>query len=114
MKAVSDSGPTQPDQPKSQAVENLFQLMKAVSAPETLHFFEEEYQKCSIRYGDMKKQLAVDIANFCTPIRERIEELQNNDAYIEKVMKQGAEQARESARKTVAEIRKIIGFSNYR
>lgn len=114
MKAVSDSGPTQPDQPKSQAVENLFQLMKAVSAPETLHFFEEEYQKCSIRYGDMKKQLAVDIANFCTPIRERIEELQNNDAYIEKVMKQGAEQARESARKTVAEIRQIIGFSNYR
>jgi tryptophanyl-tRNA synthetase len=43
MKAVTDSGPTEPNQPKPQAIENIFYLMKALSKPETLSFFEEEY-----------------------------------------------------------------------
>ena len=43
MRAVSDSGPTAPGQPKSEPVENLFALMRAVSAEETVTFFEEEY-----------------------------------------------------------------------
>jgi len=85
MRAVSDSGPTEPNQEKSQAVENLFQLMSAVSSPETLQFFEEEYNTCRIRYGDMKKQLAADIIQFVEPIHERILTLRNDKAYLSKV-----------------------------
>ncbi|MDL2308253.1 tryptophan--tRNA ligase [Bacteroidales bacterium OttesenSCG-928-B11] len=110
MKAVSDSGPTEPGQPKSQAVENLFQLMEAVSSPDTLAFFEEAYQKCEIRYGDMKKQLAEDITSFVAPIHERIMTLRNDDDYLRKVAKLGAEKARESASKTVNDVREIIGI----
>lgn len=110
MKAVSDSGPTEPNQPKSQSVENLFQLMRAVSAPETLEFFEDQYNNCQIRYGDMKKQLAVDITNCVAPIYERIMELRSDDEYIRKVVKRGAEKARESARKTIRDVREIIGI----
>lgn len=110
MKAVSDSGPTEPNQPKSQSVENLFQLMRAVSAPETLAFFEDQYNNCQIRYGDMKKQLAVDITNCVAPIYERIMELRSDDEYIRKVVKRGAEKARESARKTIRDVREIIGI----
>lgn len=110
MKAVSDSGPTEPNQPKSQSVENLFQLMRAVSAPETLAFFEEQYNTCQIRYGDMKKQLAVDITNCVAPIYERIMELRSDDEYIRKVVKHGAEKARESAQKTIRDVREIIGI----
>mgnify|MGYP002510672048 FL=1 len=110
MKAVSDSGPTEPNQPKSQSVENLFQLMRAVSAPETLAFFEEQYNNCQIRYGDMKKQLAVDITNCVAPIYERIMELRSDDDYIRKVVKRGAEKARESAQKTIRDVREIIGI----
>ena len=110
MKAVSDSGPTEPNQEKPQAIENLFQLMKAVSAPETLQFFEEQYNMCQIRYGDMKKQLATDMVAFTAPIYEKILELRSNDDYLRKVAKQGAEKARESAAKTVREVREIIGL----
>lgn len=110
MKAVSDSGPTEPNQPKSQAVENLFQLMRAVSAPETLAFFEEQYNACQIRYGDMKKQLVVDITACVAPIYERILELRSNEDYIRKVVKEGAERARENAQKTVRDVREIIGI----
>ncbi|MCL2290059.1 MAG: tryptophan--tRNA ligase [Bacteroidetes bacterium] len=110
MKAVTDSGPTEPNQEKPQAIENIFQLMKAVSAPETLQFFEEQYNLCQIRYGDMKKQLAVDMIAFTAPIYEKILELRSNDDYLRKVAKQGAEKARESAVKTVREVREIIGL----
>jgi len=109
MKAVSDSGPTEPNQEKPQAIENLFQLMKAVSAPDTLQFFEEQYNICQIRYGDMKKQLATDMIAFTAPIYEKVLELRNNNDYLRKVAKQGAEKARESASKTVREVREIIG-----
>lgn len=110
MKAVSDSGPTEPGQPKSQAVENLFSLMEAVSTPETVAFFEEAYQKCEIRYGDMKKQLAADITAFVAPIYDRIVELRNNEEYLRKVIKLGAEKARESASETIKNVREIMGI----
>ena len=112
MKAVSDSGPTERGQAKSQAVENLFMLMKAVSAPETLNFFEEQYQNCTIRYGDMKKQLAADMTEFIAPIHDRILSLRSNDEYLRKVARMGAEKARENAAKTIKEVRGIIGITS--
>ncbi len=110
MRAVSDSGPTEPGQPKSQAVENLFLLMKAVSTPDIVQYFEDQYQACQIRYGDMKKQLANDMIAFLQPIYERIQELRSKSDYISKVAREGAEKARESASKTVRDVREIIGF----
>jgi tryptophanyl-tRNA synthetase len=110
MKAVTDSGPTEPNQEKPQAIENIFQLMKAVSTPETLQFFEEQYSTCKIRYGDMKKQLAEDMITFTAPIYEKILELRCNHDYLSRVARQGAEKARVSAIKTVREVREIIGL----
>ncbi len=113
MKAVTDSGPTQPNQPKPEAIQNLFSIMKAVSKPETFTFYEEKYNNCEIRYGDMKKQLADDIATFTSPFRERIEAILADSDYLRKVAKQGADRARESATKTIKEVREIIGFRKF-
>jgi tryptophanyl-tRNA synthetase len=112
MKAVSDSGPTEYNQPKTQAVDNLFSLMKAVSSAETLQFFEENYQNCSIRYGDMKKQIAADMIAFMNPIYEKIKDLQKNNNYLKKVVEEGAEKARANASKTVREVREIMGIKS--
>lgn len=113
MKAVTDSGPTVENQEKPDAIQNLFTLMQVVSDPETYTFFDEQYNSCKIRYGDLKKQLAVDMDRFVAPLRERIEALENDNDYLRKVMRQGAEKARESAIKTVSEARHIIGFRSY-
>lgn len=113
MKAVTDSGPTEPNQTKPQAIENIFYLMKALSKPETLAFFEEEYNNCRIRYGDMKKQLAEDAIQFTEPFREKIRELSANDEYLRKVAAIGRDKARESASKTISEVRSIIGFKPF-
>jgi tryptophanyl-tRNA synthetase len=113
MKAVTDSGPTEPNQPKPQAIENIFGLMKALSKPETLAFFEEEYNNCRVRYGDMKKQLAEDAIAFTEPFRDKIHELRANDSYLRKVASLGKEKAHESAAKTIREVREIIGFKPF-
>ncbi len=113
MKAVSDSGPTQPNQPKPQSIQNLFSLMSVVSSVETVEFFENAYNTCTIRYGDMKNQLAKDTIITLAPINQKIQELNSNPDYLSKVAKVGAEKARESASKTIKEVREIIGFKPF-
>jgi tryptophanyl-tRNA synthetase len=113
MRAVTDAGPTQKNQKKPEPIANLFALMKAVSDPSTVEYFDEKYNNCEIRYGDMKKQLAEDIVNFTEPIRSRIKEIGADEVYIEKVLDMGKEKAHVSGAKTVREIREIIGFRAY-
>ena len=99
MKAKTDSGPTVPNSEMPQEIINLFTLAGIVSAPDTVDFFKTKYNDCSIRYGDFKKQLAEDIVTFNTPIREKIIDIYANEEYLRKVVKMGAEKARESASK---------------
>lgn len=110
MKAVTDSGPTAPNSAKPEVIENLFTFLDIVSTKDTYNYFDEKWNDCSIRYGDMKKQLAEDIVTFTAPIRERIEEYMSNTELLDKIARQGAERARESASKTIKEVRRIIGF----
>ena len=110
MRAVTDAGPTEMNQEKPEPVQNLFTLMEIVSEPDTVTHFNQLYNNCEIRYGDMKKQLAEDIIKYTTPIRERIIAILEDDAYLAKVAKLGAEKARESAAKTLQEVKDVVGF----
>lgn len=110
MKAKTDSGPTENNSVKPEYIENLFTLMSLVSNKEVYNKFEKDFNSCSIRYGDMKKQLAEDMAVFLNPIRARAEEIQNDKAYLAKIMEEGAEKARISARATIDKVREAIGM----
>lgn len=113
MKAVTDSGPSAENQTKPQEIQNLFDLMKVVSKEDTLIHFEDLYNTCKIRYGDLKKQLGEDIVIATAPIRDKIEDISKNSAYLKQVANMGAEKARESASKTIKEVREIIGFRSF-
>ena len=110
MRAVTDSGPTEPNSEKPEAIQNLFTLMEIVSTPEVYPHYDALYKDCAIRYGDMKKQLAADINAFCAPIRERILDISGDKELLARVARLGAEKARESAARTIDEVRHIIGF----
>ena len=110
MKAVTDGGPTVPNQEKPEVIQNIFQLMNVVSSKETYDYFDEMYNTCQIRYGDMKKQLAVDMIAFTEPFRDKIKALLSDSAYVDKVAEMGKEKARESAQRTIREVREIVGF----
>ena len=112
-RALTDAGPTEPNSVKPDYIENLFTIMRVVSSKEVVAHYEEKWNTCEMRYGDMKKQLAEDIIAVTSPIRERIITLENDTEYLQKVTREGAEQARESASKTIREVRKIMGFRGF-
>ena len=110
MKAVTDSGPTELNSEKPQVIENLFTFLQICSTQDTYDYFNEQWNNATIRYGELKKQIAQDICATVAPIRERITEFSSNKELLDKIAKQGADAARESASATLKEVRKIIGF----
>lgn len=110
MKAVTDSGPVAPNSEKPEVIQNLFTMLEIVSTKDTYDYFNEKWNDCSIRYGDLKKQLAADIAGAMAPIRERIEFYSKDVDLLDRIAKAGAEKARESAAATLREVRGILGF----
>lgn len=113
MRATTDEGPKEPNSKMCQPVENLFTLLELTSTPDVVKHFRDAYADCSIRYGDLKKQLAEDILAITTPIRERINDIMADDDYLRSVVKRGAERARERAAATLAEVRSIMGIRKF-
>lgn len=113
-KATTGNTPEKENEEKSPAVEGLFELMKLVSKPDTLNFFNENYNNCSIRYGDFKSQLAADLISYLEPIRENIKRLSADDKYLNKVTQDGAEKARINAVETLKGVREIMGINYFK
>lgn len=110
MSAVTDAGPTEKGQKMSEPVQNLFTIMNVVSDPSVVKYFTDKHASCEIRYGDLKKQLAEDIIKATDPIRSKINDILSNSKYMSRVVREGSEKARESASKTIREVREIIGY----
>ncbi len=116
MKAKTDQGPDTENATKPEFIENLFTLMKIVSSEDVYNKFNEDYNNssagnCVIRYGDFKKQLAEDMVHFIQPIRNKTNELLNDKSALQAILKQGKEKARESAAKTIAQVRAAMGVN---
>jgi tryptophanyl-tRNA synthetase len=113
MKAKTDSGPTEPNSERPDYIENIFLLMRLVSGDDVIAKFEDAYNNCTIRYGDMKKQLAEDMVNFIAPIRTKVQDILSNETYLKQVMETGAEKARASAKATIEVVRESMGLKYF-
>jgi tryptophanyl-tRNA synthetase len=111
-KAKTDSGAA-PGAPMPESVANLFLLLKLVSPPDVLAKFEADYNAGTIRYGDLKKELAEGMVSFIHPIREKAEAIRNDTAYLRQVMEQGAAKARASAQVSIQLAKEAIGLQYY-
>ncbi len=111
MRAKTDSGPTEMNSEKPDYISNLFSLMNVVSEPGVVRHFEDAFSNCNIRYGDMKKQLAEDMIAFIKPIREKAKAIQNDEAYLSRVIQLGSRKAQESAAKTLTLVRNAVGVN---
>jgi tryptophanyl-tRNA synthetase len=111
MKAKTDSGPVTPHSVMPDYIENIFLLMKLVSAEDVTNKFKDDFNNCTIRYGDLKKQLAADMVNFIAPIRNKAEDILSDEKYLKEVMEKGAAKASNSARETMKLVRDAIGLN---
>jgi tryptophanyl-tRNA synthetase len=111
VRTAGGEGEEQGSMPDS--VANLFLLLRLVGAPDVVAKFEADYQDGTIRYGDLKKELAEAMVAFLAPIREKAEAIRNDEPYLRRVMEQGAEKARASARVTLTLAREAIGLTYF-
>ena len=114
MKAKTDSGPVDMNSPKPDYIENIFGLMQLVCEADVVNKFENDYNNCTIRYGDLKKQLAEDMVKFIAPIRAKANGILGDDNYLKQVMEKGAEKANRSAAATMQLVREAIGLNYYK
>ena len=113
MKAKTDSGPTENNAVKPQYIDNIFLLMNLVSSSDVIKKYEDDYNNCNIRYGDLKKQLAEDMVKFISPIRKKVNSIIEDEKYLQKVMQQGAEKARKSSEATISIVRQAMGLNYF-
>ena len=76
---------------------------------ELLASMKEHYQRGGLGDVKVKAHLLEVLEDFLGPIRERRQELAKDPAYVFSLLKQGTEAARETAAKTLDDVRDAVG-----
>ena len=108
-KAVTDSEAEVRYAPGKDGVNNLMTIYHAFTG-KTFEEIEREF--AGKGYGDFKLAVGEACADGLAPVRAEYERLIADKAFLESVMKNGAEEAAYYARKTMSKVRRKIGFVN--
>jgi tryptophanyl-tRNA synthetase len=111
MKCKTDSGPTEKNSTMPDYIENIFALMELVSSQEKIASYKNNFNEATIRYGDLKKDLAEDMVAFVAPIRQKAADIMGNETMLKRILEQGAEKANKSANTTMEMVREALGFT---
>ena len=108
-KAVTDSDSAVRYGEDKPGVSNLMTIYKAFTGKS---FEEIEREFAGRGYGDFKLAVGEACADGLAPVREEFSKLIADKAYLEEVMKAGADDARRYAMRTMSKVRRKIGFVN--
>ncbi len=108
-KAVTDSEAEVRYSEEKPGVSNLMTIYRAFTGKS---FEEIEKEFAGRGYGDFKLAVGEACADGLAPVREEFARLIADKAYLETVMKNGAEEAAYYARRTMSKVRRKIGFVN--
>jgi tryptophanyl-tRNA synthetase len=105
--AVADSGREIVRRADKPGISNLIEIMAAARGmvPEQV---EREFEGSG--YGDFKSAVADAVIDWLGPVRERYPELRADEERLERILEAGAERARSIARRTVDDVREVMGF----
>jgi tryptophanyl-tRNA synthetase len=69
-----------------------------------------QFEKGGTGYGDFKKQLFAKLWEYFGPMRNRRIEILEDTGYVDTVLRQGADRAREEAAKVMKRVREAVGL----
>lgn len=95
----------------SYGVASLLSFVDLFEGAEKRAHYESLYTSSGIRYGDLKLELAKAIFEQLKPIQEKRKELESNPEYVQKVITDGAEKARQVAKATITEVKQKMGLA---
>lgn len=108
MSAVTDSeGSIRADAENKPGVTNLISIYSAITE-KPIAAIEDEF--AGKGYGDFKKTVADAVIAVLDPVRQRYDELIKDQAYMDEVLKAGAEAAQKTAWKTLSKVYRKVGF----
>ncbi len=107
-KAVTATDAPTGEMPKG--VKNLFDLLKEFGDQSTFDKFQKQYQDNSIKYSELKSELAEALIKFFEPFRTRRAELEKDTNALAQIMAEGATKASQIANKTLSEVKEKIGL----
>ena len=108
--APTDSGKGE-TVPTTGGVANLLKFVELFMGKERRAEYERAYTAEGLRYKELKEELAQAIFAELEPIQQRRRELENNPAFVNQVIEQGSQKAREVATATVLEVRHKMGLA---
>lgn len=93
-------------------VRTLLDFVEMFQGKEKRDDLEKQYSSKGVRYGEIKTELAEAIFDELRPIQERRSSLEADPEYVEKVIREGAEKARNIAQEIVDEVRVKMGLKS--
>ena len=106
MRPLTDAGGEETEA-LSPGVANLIGLLRLGGNTEQADEFQQAALAGDLMYGHLKVAVADHVVELLTPIRERREQLSDDE--IRQVLAAGAERARGLAQATMARVRRLIG-----
>ena len=106
-RAVTDTGKTKT---MSAGTKNLFTLLEIFGEPEEHGFYKEAFSAGTIKYSDLKKNLAKLIAHHFADYRKKRAELEKHPDYVLQFINAGREKARILASQTLREVKEKMGL----
>ncbi len=110
-RAVTDSDTQVRFAEGKEGICNLMNIYSCVTG-KTIAETEAEFQGKG--YGDFKLAVGEAVADTLSPLQTEFAHLMNDKAYLESVMKNGAEAAAYRAQKTLNKVKKKVGFVTLR
>ncbi|OGK16447.1 tryptophan--tRNA ligase [Candidatus Roizmanbacteria bacterium RIFCSPHIGHO2_01_FULL_39_12b] len=93
----------------SPSVKTLFVLLELLAQNECAQF-KKAYDDQTLKFVELKDALSDAIYKELKPIQTKRHEIESNIPYVDKVIKEGAEKARDIASKTVREVKEKMGL----
>ncbi len=112
MRIVTDSTPV--EEPKNPDACNVYAMLKLVAEPAELAEWQDKYRKGGTGYGAVKKRTAELMNAYFAPYRQKRQDIENDRAYVEDVLRDGARRARQAARVTLQRVRDAVGLGAMR
>lgn len=88
-------------------VSNLLDILSGVTG-KTIPELEQEFE--GKMYGHLKGAVADAVSGMLTELQERYNRFRNDEAFLQQVMRDGAQKARARAQETVKKVYDAIGF----
>jgi tryptophanyl-tRNA synthetase len=108
MSIVTDSTPL--EAPKDPEGSTIIALYRLFATPEQVAEMENQFRSGGVGYGHFKQQLFEAMWSYFAPMRARRAELEQDPAYVDQVLRRGAERAREVAAQTMQRVRGAVGL----